>query len=120
MEVAEFNVRVLIVEPGAFRTENIFSQPMYEGNAFEDYDKTREIASRKFDELNGKQPGDPAKAMEILADVVRGEGRAKGRPWPLYLPLGIETEQAIRRKFDIMDKVLEDWGDVIRDTRVDD
>lgn len=119
MEVAEFNIRVLIVEPGAFRTEHIFSLPMYESNGFSDYDKNRAMARTKFEELDGKQPGDPVKAMEILADTVRGEGRAKGKPWPLYLPLGPEAEQAIRRKISIMEKVLEDWGDVIRDTRID-
>ncbi|KAI0346602.1 hypothetical protein BDW22DRAFT_778809 [Trametopsis cervina] len=51
VEVAGFNIRVLIVEPGAFRTENIFAQPMYAGNKFTDYDKQRTVAKKRFDEI---------------------------------------------------------------------
>ena len=119
VELANFSIRVLIVEPSAFRTEKILSHPLYKGNMFEDYNEMREVARKKFDEVRGAQPGDPVKAMEALADVVRGEGRAKGKPWPLYLPLGREAEDAIRRKGKIMSDVLEEWGEVIRDTRLE-
>lgn len=119
VELAEVNIRVLIVEPGAFRTEKMLSQPFYEGNEFEDYNRIRESARKKFEAIDGKQPGDPVKAMEVLADVVRGEGRAKGKAWPLYLPLGLEAEEAITRKVNIMNGVVEEWGEIIRDTRLD-
>jgi len=120
LEVAEFGIRVLIVEPGAFKTENIFSQPVYAGNEFEDYNKLREIARKQFEDVYDKLPGDPVKGMNVLADVVRGEGRAKGKAWPLYLPLGIEAEDAIRQKTQIIEKVMVEWKDIIRDTRFDD
>ena len=57
--------------------------------------------------------------MDILADVVRGEGKAEGKPWPLYLPLGKEAEDAILEKSEKLGKVLDDWGKIIRDTRLD-
>ena len=120
VEVAEFNIRVLIVEPGAFRTENIFSQKMYDGNLISDYDESRTIAKKRFDNIDKFLLGDPVKAMELLADVVRGEGRAKNKPWPLYLPLGKEAEDAIRNKTKLLEGVLDDWGEIIRDTRLDD
>lgn len=119
VEVAEFNIRVLIVEPGAFRTEKIFSQKIYSGNEITDYDEQRTLAKKKFDNIEKFLLGDPVKAMELLADVVRGEGRAKGKPWPLYLPLGKEAEDAIRNKTKLLEKVLDDWGEIIRDTRLD-
>ncbi|KAI0703436.1 hypothetical protein BC835DRAFT_1410717 [Cytidiella melzeri] len=119
VEVAPFNIRVLIVEPGAFRTEKIFSQRLYDGNELADYDKQRAIALEKFSKIDKFLLGDPVKAMHVLADVVRGEGRAKGKPWPLYLPLGKEAEDAIRDKTKLLDNVLEEWGDIIRDTRLD-
>ncbi|KAI0090486.1 hypothetical protein BDY19DRAFT_992673 [Irpex rosettiformis] len=119
VEVAEFNIRVLIVEPGAFRTENIFSQKMYDGNQIPDYDELRAIAKKRFDNIDKFLLGDPVKAMELLADVVRGEGRAKGKSWPLYLPLGKEAEDAIRSKAKLLEKVLDDWGEIVRDTRLD-
>ncbi|KIP01301.1 hypothetical protein PHLGIDRAFT_123478, partial [Phlebiopsis gigantea 11061_1 CR5-6] len=58
-------------------------------------------------------------AMALLADVVRGEGAARGRPWPLYLPLGREAEDAIRDKCRVLTDVLDAWGPVLRDTRLD-
>lgn len=118
-ELAPFSIRVLIVEPGAFRTENIFSQPFYDENPVPDYDAMRAKAKEIYKRVEGHQPGDPVKAMEVLADVVRGEGRAAGKPWPLYLPLGVEAERAIRDKCTRMTDVLDAWGEIIRDTKLD-
>lgn len=118
IEVAEFNIRVLIVEPGAFRTESIFAQPMYAGNDFTDYDKQRAVAKKRFDEIDKVLTGDPVKAMNILADVVRNEGRAKGKPWPLYLPLGQEAEDAILAKTKLLERTLDEWREIIRDTKL--
>lgn len=92
---------------------------MYEDNAIAEYDAMRERAKKMYDAADGHQPGDPVKAVEVLADVVRGEGRAAGRPWPVYLPLGLEAETAIRHKCKVVTDVLDDWGAVIRDTRLD-
>ncbi|GJE85476.1 NAD P-binding protein [Phanerochaete sordida] len=118
-ELSPLGIRVLIVEPGAFRTENILSRPLFAGNKIADYDGVRAVMERKYKEVAGHQPGDPVKAMRVLADVVRGEGVARGKEWPLYLPLGVEAEDAIRGKCKRMTGVLDAWGDVIRDTRLD-
>ena len=64
----------------------------------------------------GLQPGDPDKAMEVLADVVRGEGCAVGKTFPNYLPMGAECEEAIREQCSTMLAVVDEWGDVIRST----
>lgn len=48
--------------------------------------------------LQGHQAGDPVKAVELIVDVVRGKGKAKGRRFPHYLPLGEEAGDAIREK----------------------
>ncbi len=58
--------------------------------------------------------GDPQKAMEVVVDVVRGEGVAKGREWPTYLILGEDAEVDIRNKIGKVAKALDDWQDVIR------
>ncbi len=63
--------------------------------------------------------GDPAKAMELLVDVVRGEGKAKGKAWPLYLPLGWATDDAIQAKTKTILGVLDEWRDIIRDLDYD-
>jgi len=90
-EVAPHGIRVLIVEPGAFRTD-LF------GSAFRTMPEMPEYAAtvgptRKYVvDSAGKQPGDPAKAAKAIADVV-----AAGAP-ALRLPLGDDAVQSIRDK----------------------
>ncbi|KAI3599224.1 short-chain dehydrogenase reductase sdr [Moniliophthora roreri] len=108
-EVSQFNIRVMIVEPGAFRTEGILSMPYHTEHPISDYDATREKAVATFRATVGTQRGDPDKAMELLVNVVRGEGKAGGRPWPLYLPLGEDAEQAITEKCKKMLDAVDAW-----------
>ncbi|KAI0084027.1 hypothetical protein BDY19DRAFT_974119 [Irpex rosettiformis] len=115
IEVAPFGIRTLILEPAGFRTEGILAGKIYDGNKIADYDPARKY----MQETKPYLPNDPVKAMNILADVVRGEGKAKGKPWPLYLPLAMEAEDAIRSKTKSLENVLDDWGDIIRDTKLD-
>lgn len=115
IEVAQFSIKVLIVLPGAFRTEGRVGQDIFQGNKIADYNELRELVGEKI-----RNPpdtgGDPKKAMEILVDVVRGEGVAEGKAWPLYLPLGRDAEQAILDKTETVGEVLKEWKDVICST----
>ena len=113
-ELSHFHIRVLLVEPGAFRTEGIYSQPYNNLNPIEDYDSVRRSAMTRFASIPGREPGDPVKAVEAIVDVVRGEGVAEGRPWPDYLFLGDDAEAAVRDKCSKLLKVLDDWADVTR------
>lgn len=119
VELAPFNIRVLIVEPGAFRTENIYSNKFDTWtNPIPDYDETRAETAARYEAIPGKQPGDPMKAMKFVVDVVRGEGIAAGREWPLYLVLGEDAERDVRNKCMMMLKHLDEWQDVIRDVNL--
>jgi NAD(P)-dependent dehydrogenase (short-subunit alcohol dehydrogenase family) len=68
-EVAPFGVKVVIVEPGAFRTD-------WQGSSMElhavgaDYDETVGAMNRYRAENDGTQPGDPARAAQVIIDVV--------------------------------------------------
>ena len=68
-EVAGFGVKVIIVEPGAFRTDWMgSSMTMHEPGP--DY---RDALGRMHEmrrTANGSQPGDPARAARIIIDVV--------------------------------------------------
>lgn len=57
--------------------------------------------------------------MEAVVDVVRGEGKAKGRPWPLYLVLGNDAEAGIREKTGKLLMHLDEWSDVVRGVEFD-
>ena len=88
-EVAHLGIRVMIVEPGAFRTDfNLrslrWSEPMT------DYAEFMEPELKEFEAFRGKEPGDPARAAEaIIAAVDRGDA-------PLRLPLGADAFREIR------------------------
>lgn len=109
-EVAPLGIRVLIVEPAALVTEQILSQPLYFENLISDYNDTRDHAKGFFE--GGWCTGDADLAVEIVVDVVRGEGKAKGREWPTYLVFGPGGDVAVRSKCEKMVKVLDEWKDV--------
>ena len=90
-EVAPFGVRVLIVEPGAFRT-SLFGAAFRSLPALDAY-ATSVGPTRAYVESNaGTQPGDPRKAARAIADAV-----AAGAP-TLRLPLGSDAVALIRSK----------------------
>ncbi|THU82018.1 NAD(P)-binding protein [Dendrothele bispora CBS 962.96] len=113
-ELAPINIRVLLVAPGAFRTEGIYGIPFNTSNPISDYDDLRNMANSRYLQIPGNEPGDPVKAMEVLVDVVRGEGCAKGKKWPTVLPLGQDAEADMRGKWDAFMNVLEEWGNIVR------
>ncbi|KIJ62302.1 hypothetical protein HYDPIDRAFT_176618 [Hydnomerulius pinastri MD-312] len=119
VELAPLNIRVLIVEPGSFRTEGIYVNPFDISNPIADYEEQRADSLVTYNAADGKQPGDPVKAMNAVVDVVRGEGVAAGREWPLYLVLGKDAERDIRNKCARMIRHLDEWGDVVRGVDLD-
>lgn len=113
-ELTPLNVRVLLVQPGAFRTEGIYREQYFTNNRIPDYDAIRGKSIELFASVPGKEKGDPDKAMEVLVDVVKGQGVAKDRPWPGYLVLGEDAEAAVRDKCAKVLGVLDEWVDVAR------
>jgi len=111
-ELATFNIRVLLVAPGSFRTEGIFGQQWYTDNPIAAYDALRESGQARQLSLPGSEKGDPDKAMEVVVDVVRAEGVAKGRPWPGYLILGEDAVRDVGNKCNKVLGVLSEWKDV--------
>lgn len=72
----------------------------------------RELIQSKLEALDLKQSGDPDKAVEVIVDVVRGEGTAKGRNWSLYLPLGREANGDLEAKCETMLNTVKEWRNV--------
>jgi NAD(P)-dependent dehydrogenase (short-subunit alcohol dehydrogenase family) len=116
-EVTPFNIRTLIVQPGAHRTSIIF-KTQFGGSPSSPY----RLDSRWFGEFQrtgDKQPGDAKRAVERIVDVVRGEGVAAGKPWPLWLFLGKDSEETVNGKIEEVAKNLDQWKDVVRSTGID-
>ncbi|MFC9833575.1 SDR family NAD(P)-dependent oxidoreductase [Rhodococcus sp. NPDC127530] len=71
-EAKPFGVKVLIVEPGAFRTDWQGSS-MKRSSVGPDYEATVGVMNRYRETTDGAQPGDPARAARIILDVVAAE-----------------------------------------------
>jgi NAD(P)-dependent dehydrogenase (short-subunit alcohol dehydrogenase family) len=104
-EVAPFGVAVIIVEPGAFRTD--WQGASMERHAVgDDYAGTVGAIHRMREETDGAQPGDPARAARIVVDVV-------GDPDPpRRLLLGSDAVNAARAAGARRAEELERWAGV--------
>ncbi len=98
-ELAPLGIRVLIVEPGAFRTR-LFGAAFRRMPVIEDYAASVGATRAYSDTAPGTEPGDPAKAARAIADAVDA-----GAP-TLRLPLGADALGAIRAK---LARVLADF-----------
>ena len=68
-EVGPLGIKVTIMEPGGFRTD--FAAPStIQTRVRPEYDSTVGAAARFQTEYNGKQPGDPRRAAEVVLKVV--------------------------------------------------
>jgi NAD(P)-dependent dehydrogenase (short-subunit alcohol dehydrogenase family) len=94
LEVKPFGVRVLIVEPGAFRTA-LFGAAFRRMPSLEAYAPTVGALRSWTAAADGEQAGDPAKAARAIVEVA---SRPAGAELPLRLPLGSDAVEGIRGK----------------------
>jgi hypothetical protein len=83
---------VLIVEPGAFRTEFGAGRMHRTSTIIDDYAPTAGVTRAAVDQMDGSQPGDPDKAAAAILEAIDAP-----RP-PLRLALGDDAVEAIRAK----------------------
>jgi NAD(P)-dependent dehydrogenase (short-subunit alcohol dehydrogenase family) len=107
-EVRPLGIKVLVVEPGAFRT-GLFTNGG-ESAEIEAYSssvgETRQLVARG----DGSQPGDPAKAATAILTALNAERT------PLRLPLGDDAVDAILAHLDAVGVELSAWEKVARNT----
>jgi NAD(P)-dependent dehydrogenase (short-subunit alcohol dehydrogenase family) len=108
-EVAPFGIKVLIVEPGAFRT-SFSGGALYESAAMPEYQETVGGTRTYVKGVDGTQPGDPAKAAQAIRRAL-----AAGDT-PLRLPLGDDAVDGIRTHLDQVRTEIEQWETVARAT----
>jgi NAD(P)-dependent dehydrogenase (short-subunit alcohol dehydrogenase family) len=99
-EVVGFNVRVTIIEPGAFKTD---------------------MMNKSFVPIEHKEipapysaPGDPMKAAAVIYQLVQSDSP------PLRLPLGADAFQTISSHVEQQLRELKKWERVSRSTNFDD
>jgi len=104
-EVAPFGIKVLIVEPGAFRT-GFSGGALAQSQSMPEYAETVGPTREMITGINGTQPGDPAKAAQAILTALDSDDT------PLRLPLGADAVEGIRGKLDSVRDELDRWVNV--------
>lgn len=114
----------------------MYSIPFNMSNPIPDYDKLRQASFDRYAVIPGQEPGDPQRGMEIVADIVRGEGVLEGKTWPWCLLLGItnshlksptnrdhvagnDAERDLNQRWEMYQGVFEEWAEVTRSVDLD-
>jgi NAD(P)-dependent dehydrogenase (short-subunit alcohol dehydrogenase family) len=84
-EVKPFGIHVTIVEPGAFRTEFSGAKNMRPARQIDAYRPVIKPVEDYLYGSDGKQPGDPAKAAQVMIDAIESDDP------PLRLVLGADS-----------------------------
>ncbi|NKK73989.1 SDR family NAD(P)-dependent oxidoreductase [Rhizobium leguminosarum bv. viciae] len=103
-ELEPFGIRLLIVEPGPFRTDFLGRSITMAANEMREYAAT----SRKhYRETNdGNQAGDPDKAIAVILQAVDADDA------PLHLPLGPVAHSIAERKLASFRSDIDAWRDI--------
>jgi len=103
LEVKPLGIDVLIVEPGAFRTN--WAGPSIKQSAIhiDAYGATAGERRRQIAARSGKQPGDPVRGAQAIIDAALSE-----KP-PLRLLLGKAALELARKKLDSMRADFDSW-----------
>lgn len=112
-EVAPLGIKVTIIEPGAFRTDFSGRSLATPEHTIADYAETSGKFMQWVQEVDGKQPGDPAKAAQAMIQVVEHENP------PLRLALGEDAVNGISKKLESMKAELDAWREVSINTAFD-
>jgi NAD(P)-dependent dehydrogenase (short-subunit alcohol dehydrogenase family) len=102
-ELAPLGVKVLIVEPGPFRTDWAGRSANEAPRSIEDYAATAQARTDMIRNYSGKQPGDPVRAAVAIIQAVESENP------PLRLLLGKAALANARIKIDALRKDFDGW-----------
>jgi NAD(P)-dependent dehydrogenase (short-subunit alcohol dehydrogenase family) len=110
-ELAPTGLRVMSVEPGAFRTDFLSAHSLRTtGGQVQAYAATSGEAVRALQALDGRQAGDPRAAARALLEAVRAP-----EP-PLHLLLGADAVGRTRARLERMGAEVTRWEAVSRAT----
>jgi len=102
-EVAPLGIKMLVVEPGPFRTNWAGPSIKQSATRIEDYAATAGVRRLQTEERSGKQPGDPVRAAEAIIAAVQAE-----HP-PLRLVLGKPALDIARGKLVALKQDFDTW-----------
>ncbi|MGL4619807.1 MAG: oxidoreductase [Chroococcidiopsis sp.] len=105
-EVESFGVKVTLIEPGAFRTDFNGRSLAAAKQSIDAYATVSDASLQWFQEMDGKQPGNPAKAAQAIIQAVENP-----HP-PMRLALGTDAMSLIQEKLEWVKTDLDAWQQV--------
>ncbi|HEY0060318.1 MAG TPA: oxidoreductase [Flavisolibacter sp.] len=113
-EVAPFGIKVVIVQPGPFRTKFAAGSVKLAALRMDEYKRTPVAQMYHYiSRIDGRQEGDPAKAALAILDYVATEKTA------LRLPLGKHALDAIKAKLVAVQSDMDSNRDIALSTLVE-
>ncbi|MGF6600751.1 NAD(P)-dependent dehydrogenase (short-subunit alcohol dehydrogenase family) [Paraburkholderia sp. GAS448] len=110
-EIADFGLKLTIVESGAFRTDFLDDRSLRRGtHALNDYDDFRAKANAVFEARNHNQVGDPDKLGLALVQI------ANETDPPLRFVAGADALKVVDDKLDYVAREVERWRELSRST----
>lgn len=103
-ELKPFGIRVLIVEPGPFRTDFLGRSITMAANEMPEYATSSRRHYRETN--NGSQAGDPDKAIAVILQAVDADEA------PLHLPLGPTAHAIAERKLAAFRSDIDAWRNI--------
>ena len=106
LETAAMNIKVMIVEPGPFRTDWAGSSSIRSEKILNEYNSTAGERIKTINNYSGNQPGDPVKGAKAIIKAIKSQNP------PLRLVLGKVALDGIREKLKSMEQNLSEWETV--------
>lgn len=103
LELAPLGIKVVIVEPGPFRTDFAGRSLKASPIVIDDYDSTAGATRRRIESIDGVQAGDPARAARAIIEVVQTENP------PLRLLLGSQAYERAQVKLESLRNDFDTW-----------
>ncbi|AKS33702.1 oxidoreductase [Mycolicibacterium goodii] len=105
-EVAPLGIRVMVIEPGAFRTDFAGRSLMESRTVIDDYAETAGKRRKENDHTHGTQQGDPDRAAQVIIATVEGEQA------PFRLLLGTDAIQIVRDEYQTRIDEIDEWAHI--------
>jgi NAD(P)-dependent dehydrogenase (short-subunit alcohol dehydrogenase family) len=105
-EVAPLGIKVLLIEPGPFRTDWAGRSANQAPESIADYRNTGWARTELVRGYSGKQPGDPVRAAAAIVKVVESPTQ------PLRLLLGKQALAGAREKLEALRKDFDGWAEL--------
>ncbi|KAK1228108.1 hypothetical protein PQX77_008879 [Marasmius sp. AFHP31] len=112
-EIAPLGLRSICVDFGYFRTSFLTGDHRQPHVArIPDYQEMTEQVEAALQAYNGKQPGDPQRGVQIILDLLHGDGVAQGKPFPTSIQFGSDCYNVAKEHCETALTNLEEWKDV--------